>query len=139
MSTYDENIRMTTQRRMILETLQCSDLHPTADELYEMVRKKLPKISLGTVYRNLEALSEAGLVKKLEFAGSQKRFDKTLCEHYHIRCEKCGRVEDIHCDSSVDIEKDIRDATDFEVTGHNVEFIGICPDCSRLERKKPGK
>jgi Fur family ferric uptake transcriptional regulator len=78
------------------------------------------------------------LVKKLEFAGSRKRFDKTVCEHYHIRCEKCGRVEDIHCDSPVDIEKDIRDATDFEVIGHKVEFIGICPDCRKAGKKKSG-
>lgn len=138
MESHPENIRMTTQRKVILETLRHSDMHPTADELYEMVRKKLPKISLGTVYRNLEALSEAGLIRKVEFAGCQKRFDKTPTEHYHIRCAKCGRIEDLHCELSEDIEKDIRDATDFEVIGHKIEFIGICPDCRKAGKRKHG-
>ena len=69
--------RMTHQRRIILEELRNTRSHPTADEVYEIVRKRIPKISLGTVYRNLELLSESGVIQKLEIGGTQKRFDGT--------------------------------------------------------------
>jgi Fur family ferric uptake transcriptional regulator len=66
---------MTRQRKVILEELRNVDTHPSADEIYEMVRKRLPHISLGTVYRNLEILSETGAIQKLELGCAQKKFD----------------------------------------------------------------
>jgi Fur family ferric uptake transcriptional regulator len=83
-------LRMTRQRRTIMEVLEKVDNHPAADEIYEMVRHKLPHISLGTVYRNLDVLSEHGLIRKMEFAGSQRRFDGRRNNHYHLRCTGCG-------------------------------------------------
>jgi len=130
-----EMLRMTVQRRVILETLVASKLHPTADELYELVRRRLPRISLGTVYRNLEDLHQAGLIRKLEFAGCRKRFDKTVNEHYHIRCERCGRIEDIARTASEGLMKKLSPKTDFLITGHRLEFTGICPTC-RKKRKR---
>ena len=82
-------IRLTTQRQIILEELSKVTTHPTASELYDMVRKRLPRIGLGTVYRNLELMAESGMILKIEVGGTQKRFDATTDEHYHIRCSRC--------------------------------------------------
>ena len=78
--------RMTQQRKVILEELNNLKTHPTADDLYQVVKVKVPRISLGTVYRNLEILSSDGLIKKLEIGGAQKRFDGDLSDHHHVRC-----------------------------------------------------
>jgi Fur family ferric uptake transcriptional regulator len=129
------NIKMTKQRRVILDVLDTCETHPSADELYEMVRRMLPKISLATVYRNLDALSEAGLVQKLEFAGCQKRFDRMTHGHYHIRCSVCGKIEDLPAEPARGIEKKFVPRTDYEITGHKLELIGICPDCRRKKKR----
>jgi Fur family ferric uptake transcriptional regulator len=84
--------RMTKQRRIILEELTKIKTHPTAYDLYEMVKVRLPSISLGTVYRNLEHLSSKGLILKLDIGKGQKRFDATTKEHAHIMCLECGKV-----------------------------------------------
>jgi len=121
----------TRQRQAILDVLRNTDIHPTAEEVYEMVRKRLPRISLGTVYRNLEALSDHGLIQKLEIAGTQKRFDGRMDKHYHIRCVVCGRVADLPY-QQIDVgEERFREATDFEIIGHRLEFWGICPQCQK--------
>ncbi|NJB69048.1 Fur family ferric uptake transcriptional regulator [Desulfobaculum xiamenense] len=122
--------RMTRQRMIILEELRKVTSHPTADELYELVRERLPRVSLGTVYRNLEVLSETGEILKLESAGSQKRFDGDTSEHYHVRCTCCGRVGDV--DVSGDVA--LPDLANFRCEGFSLsraslEFYGLCDDC----------
>lgn len=96
-----------------------------------MVRRRLPKISLGTVYRNLELLSEMGVILKLEMAGSQKRFDGKAANHYHIRCVKCQRVDDAPLDPISMIDQTLAQVSDYKVLWHKLEFMGLCPDCRR--------
>ncbi|MFH1725119.1 MAG: transcriptional repressor [Elusimicrobiota bacterium] len=120
---------MTRQRRIILEELRKVFTHPTADELYKAARKRLPRISLSTVYRNLELLCREGAIRKLEMAGSQKRFDGNLKDHYHIRCLRCGRVADIELERRPDLEGSIRGVYGFEVLGHRLELTGVCGPC----------
>lgn len=122
-------IRMTNQRKIILEELKKVTSHPTADEVYRMVRERLPKISLGTIYRNLDILSESGLIQRLEVGGSQKRFDANLEDHYHIRCTECGSIEDIPKKSVPGLEDVFSGDLGYKITGHRIELIGICPDC----------
>lgn len=122
-------MRMTRQRQVILETLRMVDTHPSADEVYRMVRRRLPRISLGTVYRNLEILSEAGDILKLEWGSQLKRFDGNTRPHYHIRCLRCGRLVDAPLEPAPDIEEQLRPMTDFRISGHSIEFTGLCPDC----------
>ncbi len=124
-------IRLTTQRQIILEELSKVKTHPTAGEVYDMVRKRLPRIGLGTVYRNLELMAENGMIVKLEVGGTQKRFDATTDAHYHIRCSCCGRVDDIDVpviDSLVDAAAD---NSSYQILGHHIEFTGICSQCSK--------
>lgn len=129
----NQKYRMTNQRQVILEEIQKVSTHPTADEVYEMVRRRLPRISLGTVYRNLEILSTSGLIQKIGPPSSQMRFDGNTDKHYHIRCVSCGRVEDIQVESLDNAEKAIRGQSDYSILGHTLEFMGLCPDCKKRE------
>lgn len=129
-----DKLTMTRQRQVIIEELRGVDTHPTADEVYEMVRKRLPHISLATVYRNLDTLSENGVVRKLQVAGTQMRFDGNMGSHHHVRCKHCGRVDDIS--SPVPELGSIApsDTRGYVITECNMEFAGICPQC-QLENK----
>jgi len=127
----NRKFRMTNQRRVIIEELRKVTSHPTADEVYQMVRRRLPRISLGTVYRNLEILSECGMIQKLEFGGTKKRFDGNTTNHYHIRCLRCGRVEDVSVAPLATLEDALRGASGYDIIGHRLEFIGLCPQCKR--------
>ena len=130
------HLRLTKQRQIILDELRKVTSHPTADEIYHMVRKRMPKISLGTVYRNLEIMSDCGIIQKLDIGGTQKRFDGIMESHSHIRCESCNRVADMEIPPSQEVDAEAQKLTDFEVLRHRLEFIGICPSCKNSMRKK---
>jgi len=122
---------MTRQRKVILEELLKQNDHPSADEIYQMVRRRIPRISLGTVYRNLEVLVSMGKIQKLELSGALKRYDWNTNKHYHIRCVCCDRVDDAPIAPLNQLENDLYGATVFEIIGHNLEFTGLCPECSK--------
>jgi Fur family transcriptional regulator, ferric uptake regulator len=124
-------LRMTNQREMILKELRISRQHLTADELYERVKKSMPRISLATVYRNLETLSAAGIITKLEISGRQKRFDYNTVEHDHIYCIRCHRVDNITFDREPAGLLAQKVAGGYQITGYRVEFVGICPSCRK--------
>jgi Fur family transcriptional regulator, ferric uptake regulator len=121
--------RSTKQRQLILEELRKVFTHPTADEVYDMVRCRLPRISLGTVYRNLEKLADHGLIQKLDTGGTQRRFDGNPSPHYHIRCMGCGRLDDIPGKATASFEHLVEILSDYEIWGHRLEFQGLCPQC----------
>jgi Fur family transcriptional regulator, ferric uptake regulator len=121
--------RNTKQRQVILEELQKLTLHPTAVGLYRIVSRRLPKISLGTVYRNLDMLTKAGIIQKLEFGSEEARFDGNPARHNHVRCVKCGRVDDIHGPPLDLLGGREEDFHGYRVLGHRIEFFGVCPQC----------
>jgi Fur family ferric uptake transcriptional regulator len=128
----EKQLRMTPQRKILVQELKRLHSHPTADELYETVRKKLPHISLGTVYRNLEILSRMGIIRKIELGGTQRRFDGDLEIHQHIRCTECGRIDDLPSGVAVtSCDMDLLKQTGYEVVERRVEFIGVCPACRK--------
>lgn len=120
--------RLTRQRRVILEEVQRAHSHPTAGEIYELVRRRLPRISLGTVYRNLESLAERSMLRKLELGGTQRRFDADLYPHQHIRCLLCGRVENVQVNLPPEVADPGR-VQGYEVTSCEIEYLGVCPSC----------
>ena len=126
-------IRLTTQRQIIMEELAKVKSHPTASDLYDMVRKRLPRIGLGTVYRNLELMADNGMILKLEVGGTQKRFDATTKPHYHIRCSCCGKVEDMDVTVTDDLVKAATKSSLYQILGHRVEFTGTCPGCQQSQ------
>lgn len=133
----EQTHRMTRQRRVILEELREMDTHPSADEVYAAVRKQLPRISLGTVYRNLEILSELGEIQKLELGGTLMRFDCKTEKHYHMRCINCDRVDDAPMGFMENMENALYGATEYKIMDHRLEFLGLCPACMEkaLDRK----
>ena len=114
---------------MVLEELRKVTSHPTATELHSLARRRLPRISLGTVYRNLELLVRFGEVRKLEKAGAEARFDGNASEHHHVRCVQCGRVGDAHGLPDNPFRFDVKDVAGYEILGYSLELIGICRDC----------
>jgi len=120
--------RKTLQREIILDELMRLGSHPTADELYQQVRRRLPRISLGTVYRNLESLAAQGVIRKLEGVGSQRRFDGNAGFHAHFLCTACGSIEDVMLPLSF-FTRPIEGMQEFDIRGARVELTGICPRC----------
>ena len=128
-SSETKGVRLSKQREAILAELCKVKTHPTADEVYDMVRKIMPRISLGTVYRNLDFLSSQGIVLRLGGAGTQKRFDGNPAPHPHLRCMECGRVDDVH------VPLNLPELPDDQRMGYvslrcDVEFVGVCPMCA---------
>lgn len=128
--------RMTVQRKVILEELSKVCSHPTADEIYTMVRKKLPRISLGTVYRNLDLLTENKQIIKLESAGSTRRYDANLAPHSHVRCLCCGSVDDIFSTPFTQENTPLFLENGYKVLELRVEYDGICPKCQHISKAK---
>lgn len=130
-------MRLTTQRQVILEELGKVTSHPTANEVYDMVRQRLPRVGLGTVYRNLELMAETGMILKIEVGGTQKRFDATVNPHYHVRCTECGKVDDVKMPVQQGINEIAAQVSHYQIHGHHVEFTGVCRECasSRQEEK----
>lgn len=127
---------MTRQRRILLEELRAAGGHPTADELHQRVRRHLPRISLATVYRNLEVLAEAGAINTVHVPGGQRRFDATLDRHYHVRCIECGKVRDVPAEPFGDIQAAARKVCDFDVLGYELQLEGLCPSCATAARRE---
>lgn len=125
--------RNTPQRRVILQELCQMTSHPTAAELYGVVRQRLPRISLGTVYRNLEVLHDDGLILKMEFSGAETRFDGNTKKHYHVRCTECGKVSDVFSLEPHQTPEQPQELAGYLVTGHRLEYFGVCPGCRERE------
>ncbi|MDD3471222.1 MAG: transcriptional repressor [Syntrophaceae bacterium] len=127
----NRKLRATEQRKIIVDELKKLRTHPTASELYEIVRARLPRISLGTVYRNLEILSKTGKIKKLEMAGSQRRFDGFTDNHFHVKCIKCERVSDVNAPDIEFLLGALKTLNGYKVVSSHVEFSGLCPECQK--------
>jgi len=123
-------LRMTNQREIILRELKKSKGHLTAGVLYERVKKFMPRISLATVYRNLEILSEANMIRKLEISGRQKYFDSVLEGHDHIYCVQCQRIDNLDVGTD-QIDLPIEETRGYTITGRRLEVTGLCPACQK--------
>jgi Fur family transcriptional regulator, peroxide stress response regulator len=124
-------LRKSSQRDAILRVVMNTTTHPGADWVYDQVRKEIPNISLGTVYRNLKLLAQAGEIQELDIPGSLTRFDGTSSNHYHFRCEKCSHIFDLDEKVDCSIERRIAKKTGFKVKSHYLEFIGLCSNCQK--------
>jgi len=123
--------RKSRQKEIILKVLKNTKSHPTAEGIYTRVKREIPHISLGTVYRNLRLLKEEGDIAELGLAGTLSRFDGDTQPHYHFRCEQCGNVFDVDQPVDKEIDEKIAQKTGFKITHHRLEFRGLCKDCQR--------
>lgn len=134
--------RLTGPRRLILDTVQATDAHPTAELVYRAVRRRLPRVSLGTVYRNLRVLVAEGLLQEL--AGPPARFDANLDTHHHFTCTHCGRIIDVASapdEPARALAARVAARTGLRITHQRIDFYGQCARCGppRAARRRPGR
>ena len=123
------------QREVILNTLKENVVHPTAEYLYAKIQEKDPKISLATLYRNLNQLTENGIIKKIDGLENSSHYDHNTHNHYHFICKKCNRVYDIKSEVAPDLINKTEELTDFLIENHDIVFSGICKECRGVELK----
>jgi Fur family transcriptional regulator, peroxide stress response regulator len=126
--------RTTRQREEVFRALQGDHTHPFAHEIYRRVHKKLPRISLATVYRNLHSLVEGGKIRTLLLREQVARYDPETSEHDHFICERCGRIIDLFLprDRPIDLTSLANDG--YLVTRHDLTVHGVCPTCAARRR-----
>jgi len=137
----DRGLRRTGPRQVVLEVVRATDAHPTAEGVHGMVRRRLPRVSLGTVYRNLRTLVAAGLVKELP--GPHARFDGNVSEHHHFTCTACGRIVDVAGalaeTSARALSARIASLTGLGITHQRIEFYGRCAKCRARSSRRSGR
>lgn len=129
--------KFSRQRASIKEYLSHTKEHPTADTVYTHLREEYPNISLGTVYRNLNLLADNGEIVKISTPDGGDRFDMQTTPHYHVICDRCGRVDDIivNEETSEFINQAARQVYDGRINDHSIIFHGICKDCLTEEEE----
>ena len=118
--------RFSQQRERIYEAVRTSMEHPSAQMVYDALRPEMPRLSLGTVYRNLHQMAQEGRLRELE--GPVARFDAVLPSHTHIRCVRCGQVADLELPYDPALDREAA-GDGWVITGHELVFNGICPAC----------
>ena len=124
--------RVTAQRTLLLELLRRSEGHLDADELYRRARRKHSRISLSTVYRNLQLFKKLGLIEEHHFAEEHHHYEvKQTTEHQHLLCLNCGKIVEFACPLSQKFKKDVGRQYDFDITGVEVRMTGLCSTCRK--------
>ena len=127
-------LRCTRQRREVFEVVAGSYDHPTADEIFDRAKKRMPEISFATVYNCLSVLVRCGLVRQVTLDRSPTRFCPNMREHCHFFCEDCGEVTDIELPSRSTLGK-VPLPRGFEVATFDLSLRGVCPRCGGNEKK----
>jgi Fur family transcriptional regulator, peroxide stress response regulator len=132
------NVRNTKQRQAIFEAIENHGGHLTADEIYRLVKRRFPRLSLGTVYRNLRVLVAQGGLRELDFGTAVTYFETSKNSHYHLICRVCGSI----ADADIPVERGLqsvagraRNLGGFRIEEHRLDFIGVCAACQTKPRK----
>lgn len=130
-------LRLTPQRRAVLDVVAESDDHPTAGQVLERVRERVEGVGAATIYRMLALLVESGQVAELRLGeGQALRYDHTVHRHDHLVCTACGQVEDTHVKLDAGALAELTDMTSFTVTGYDVQLHGRCAPCAAQDNAK---
>ncbi|MCU0303805.1 MAG: transcriptional repressor [Thermoanaerobaculales bacterium] len=127
--------RETRQRRVVYETIRSTHSHPTADWIFEKVRSEVPKVSLGTVYRNLAVLKDEGSIREILGTDRRAHYDADLSPHAHFICVDCGQILDVLGVPPIDW-RTLKDLVGCEVTEQRHDFQGRCAACSLAAKAK---
>ena len=122
------------QRELILKTVLENRVHPTADMVFSLLKPEHPELSLATVYRNLNQLAQKGLLLKIPVPNGADHFDGTLHPHYHMLCEKCGRMVDIPAEYVPAFDAQVAERTGCKIRSHTIVFYGLCEHCNRTSQ-----
>ncbi len=121
--------RLTPQRQAVLQVIRERDDHPTANEIFEAARKRLPSLSYATVYNSLKFLRESGLVRELAFGDSASRYDREIDRHDHAICSHCGKLVDFDLPEAAEIMRAAARKSRFKPESVHLTLTGVCPDC----------
>jgi Fur family peroxide stress response transcriptional regulator len=126
----EQGLKLTKQRRQLVELLASDESHPDAQDLFRKARKKIPTLSLSTVYYTLNELKQRGLIRELEFYDRNNRYDINIAEHVNLICRKCNTIQDYH-DSLLTPKETVQKKTGFSVEDMRLEYYGLCKECLR--------
>ena len=124
------------QRELILSEVRRAPVHPTAETVFRNLRSEYPKLSLGTVYRNLNLLSEIGEIRKIPMPNAKDRFDGDLSEHYHMVCSVCGKVADVGAEEVRRTAERAAGQCGYELQAYDLILYGVCPECRQKRRNE---
>jgi Fur family peroxide stress response transcriptional regulator len=124
-----QGLRLTHQRKAILAALAGRSDHPTADQLYDQIRKKLPEVSRTTVYRVLDKLVAAGVARMVAHHAPSSRYEACSARHHHLVCRRCNRMTDIAAPALNDLTPPSTRGHNFKIDDYSIQFMGICSDC----------
>lgn len=139
----DDNVRdklrlsgytLTSQRRAVLDALGESEGHPSAEDVYLLVKKRNPRVALGTVYQALSVLEEVGVIESKHWSESPTRYDVNTVPHTDIRCTRCGAVDEVPNVEHAELENAVRANTPYRVTNVSLVIEGVCPACQGSDR-----
>ena len=120
---------LTRQRTVVLDVVRGREHHPTAAEIFEAARKKMPGISLATVYNSLRYLKAAGLVREICFGNGASRYDRETDRHDHAICSSCSKLVDFDLPGTVALTRSAARAAGFKAESVHLTLVGLCPDC----------
>jgi Fur family peroxide stress response transcriptional regulator len=123
-------LKVTPQRKAIMEYLATSESHPTADDIFNELTSKFPNISNATVYNNLKCLKKFGIINELTFGQTSSRYEWTTSLHYHVVCISCGKLRDFNYPRFTDVEEFAEAKSGYTITRHHFEIYGTCTDCN---------
>ena len=123
--------RTTWQLTAVYEALQGDHSHPSAEEIHQRMRKISPNVSLGTIYRNLQRLTEEGKIRTVRLGERSARYDPTLEDHDHFICQRCGRVDDVWLKRDRQVNLAPLVAQGFTIIGQSLAVHGLCQQCGQ--------
>ena len=123
-------IKYSRQRESIVNFLASRTDHPTAETIYQNIKKEFPNISLGTVYRNLAQLAENGDILKISTSANKEHFDGFVHRHFHFVCNKCDKIYDVDLDGMDEIKNQAAEKLNADIEDYSLIFYGICENCS---------
>lgn len=121
--------KVTPQRLAIFKTLEGNKTHPTADEIYRVIVKHYPTITLATIYQTLKILRDDGEIKELAIVRDKRHYDPNTTPHHHAVCKICGSVRDIKETPEIDVSMPEKEAGSFHFTAYQIAFYGTCEQC----------
>ena len=127
-------IKYSRQRESIVNFLASRTDHPTAETIYQNIKKEFPNISLGTVYRNLAQLAENGDILKISTSANKEHFDGFVHRHFHFVCNKCDKIYDVDLDGMDEIKNQAAEKLNADIEDYSLIFYGICENCSSKKK-----
>lgn len=124
-----KKLKLTPQRIAVYEMLKSTKSHPSAENIYDVIKERYPTMSLATVYKTLKTLVTIELVQELNVGEGNFRYDASSISHPHIMCLQCGRVDDIDKADLSSVNETIKSFTNYKVLSSKIYFYGLCPEC----------